>query len=299
MANPQIQVPDSITKLDALFFEHFDAVVETVERFSAIASRINEICGERHERVHADISFSDFVNRDFEEYHRRVRYIACQEFSTPLAPFLAHEIHVLTDEIKAVSEAWRKSYDGDGRDAVKEIRMAMERCSPARLWASLAEHFNPDEQNRAAAQTHAAVLGRQLLPQRYAWYGHQRAAGADQDIKIVKGRVEICIDVHTEQRWSGRGREMRNCGLLREFAKAMDFALAQTHGASRPQCGAELGILADAYQMDRKELVSRERIDLGDGCEVVAGFQKFKLYLPQEVAGTLNMFLAEYGKPVV
>lgn len=294
--NAPSHVPQSILELDKIYFAHFDALHEAQVALDSIRNRLCGAMDYDHERIETDVELRDFLDEDIERYVRRVRSIAKEELSEPLAPFEADNIKILEAELRQVSEVHRQVYDRKPQDVVEAARAACAACSPVKVWQALKKHHDPAAQNRVAAMIHANALGRELAPHLYrSGYGYRPEA--PKEMKIVKGRAEVCLWVHTEKRWSGRGRRFANDSTVRTFAKAMDFALQQGNPGSAFTCGRNLLALCNAYQASQRELISRERINLQDGVDIVAGFEQFKLYLPLDIASSLNLFIAEYGNP--
>lgn len=298
-SNMQIDTdtPQTVIELDRIFFEHFDLVAQVESNLIGLASKIRRATGNTYIRLKAEVELMDFIRKEAFSYRDWVKTIASRELSEPLAPFNADEIKVLEREFDQLLDVYRRSSDGDPVRLVVQARQACEACAPLKVWAELKRHHDPGAQNRAAAREQASALGRELLPDVYYPYGWRRQQAASTEMKIVKGRVEVCLRVSSEADWAGKGRHLRDDSTLRTFGQAMNFALHQVEPDRTFVCGQRLLGLCQSYEMRRRELVSRERINLGDGVDIVVGFNNFKLYLPQEIAAALNVFVAEHGQP--
>lgn len=290
-------IPQQITDLEQVYFEHFDILVEAEKRLGWVTERLASISEHAYERIASEVQLSDFLFKDVGSYKDRVCFIADNLLSSPLAPFRSSQFDILAPEFRAVDNLYRYNHDTDREEFTRRARTACEACSPLKVWAALQSHHNPRAQNLQAAREHANVLGGQLLPHLYSRYGrYHQSESRPVEMKVVKGKVEICIHIYSEKDFNGR-RRFNSGSMLRDFGKAVDFALRQTWPDKMLECGQRLFDLCGDYECDRRILVSRERINLGSGVEIVTGFQQFKLYLPQEIAAALNMFIAEYGEP--
>lgn len=290
-----VQPPSRIGELDALFFDHLETVISVSGQLEEIGRRMVEVTSDRYADIKSSVSLDDFLAHDVAKYQKQVRHIAAEELSTPLAPFKANSIEVLEKEFEKVNHIYRYSHETERRQLLKRAREACALVSPLRVWEALKAHHDPEAQNRVAAEEHARVLGYQLAPQIYARNSWNRSL-SPAEMKIVKGRVEIPISVYTDTGWGSKERRWGDNRGLRDFGKAMNFALDQLEPEACHPCGTRLVALCDAYMMNQRPVVSRERIDLGGGADVIAGFKEFKLYLPQDIAGKLNLFLAQYGQ---
>lgn len=293
----QSDVPAAVSELEAIFHEHFEATVALSDVLGSITDRINAVAGCQHVSIKSEVRVDDFLHYDVDRYVRWVKRIAAETLSAPLAPFKADEIEVLSEEMGDLKEIARHCYGGDDHTLARRARPLLAKCSPLSVWRALKVHHNPTVQNRAAAEKQANALGQVLAPHLFSLYDWRRSKGA-VEMKIVKGKVEVILNVQTEKNWSGTERELISSVDLRNFACAMDFALRQIHQGRTFRCGTGLMELADDYGSHRRNVVSRERIDLGDGVHIVIGHQRFKLYLPQDIAASINLFVAEYGSPV-
>lgn len=293
----QSDVPAVVIELEEIFHEHFEAVVASAGVLGSISGRLSAVTGRQVESIKSEVRVFDFLHHDVGDYVRRVKAVAAVALSAPLSPFEANELEVLVEEIDKVEEAARHSYDLDAHAMARRARPLLARCSPLKVWRALKAHHDPAAQNRVAATQQANTLGRTLAPHLFSPAYYRRGSQDPVEMKIVKGKVEVVLDVYTEKSWSSSKRTLSSSANVNDFAGGMDFALRQIHPDRAFVCGTRLMALCGDYRVNRRCVISRERIELGDGVHLVTGYQHFKLYLPQEVAAALNLFVAEYGTP--
>lgn len=273
--------PESITILEQAFFEELDLRAEITEKVRALGAKIKSACSSgRDTGIDVEPTY-DMLDR----YLERVEEVARVTFSTQLAPF-------------NVERAWTRDVISEARDALhldrysgdRDPSQALRAASPKALWRAIAKNYDPAAQEKAQIRKDAEVLARKmgLLNRSYTESG-------PRSFKIVKGLVEIPITVYTEKRWYERRVMEGDVRTLAEFGHALAGALARTGDGSAASVGHEFASTIQSYAWGHREVVSRERIPLGFSCELVTMFREFKLYVSQDIAARINLFIAESG----
>lgn len=218
----------------------------------------------------------------FTAYGRRVEEYARHALSCEGAPFIASLDGVLVDG----GDLYRRNYRGGNRcdDATRAREQAevVEFFSPIVLWREIYKAFDPDAQRRAANKKCADKIRSE--------FGMRR--GRLPDMKVVKGRVEVVIRVWTRINFNST-RQLSYDSRLHELGDAIQQALLDS-GVDATFGHKFSNLCRQLHEHSNRVIVSRERVHLGDGVDVVLGYEAFKLYLPQEIANTVNMFLSEY-----
>lgn len=221
------------------------------------------------------------INIDaLEIYTDRVVAYARKVFSSEGAPFKGN----LDDYKKGLHRAVQRTYMNNGEYADR-AHVLVSIYSPIAAWKEIAKQFDPDAQRKAENIKAARVIR--------GAFGMLR--GDDTQMRVVKGRAEVSIQVWTEE--GPKGRRFGYQSSITDVGKSL-----QQFAADAGLAGARFGTrFAELCQElgygGGRPIISRERVDLGDGADVVLGYSAFKLYLPLEIAGMINMFLAEYPQP--
>ena len=204
----------------------------------------------------------------------RVESVAQRLLGTPNAPFLGS----LRNYVASQNDVFLSFFRLDTEEVSPELAAAFD---PVTLWAELSKQHDPNRQlqwaNKAAAHK---IRGE---------FGMRRGAAR---WKEVGGRVEVSIQVWSEVAHGG-GRRLGYNSRVHELGDALQQAMAHSDlVCSFGQRFASMCV--DLGRYSGNNIVSRQRVDLGDGVDVVLGFSAFKLYLPKGIAGAVNLFLAEY-----
>lgn len=274
--------PEPIAILEQAFFEELDLRSEITEKVRALSAKISSACSSgRGTGIDVEPTY-DMLDR----YVERVEEIARVTFSTQLAPFNVKR-EWTSNLISEVRDALHYSRYSGGIDPTPALRAA----SPKALWSVIAKHYDPAAQEKAQIRKDAEILASRmgLLNRHYT-------GGGPRSFKIVKGLVEIPITVYTEKDWSQKKRVMEgDARYLVEFGDALTGALARTGDGSAASVGEAYASTIRTYAWGHREVVSRERIPLGHSCELVTTFREFKLYVPQDIAARINLFIAKSG----
>lgn len=157
------------------------------------------------------------------------------------------------------------------------------RLRPSAVWQQILAEYPPERVQAEAAQraAHALVKGLRLARQ--------------PPMREVKGKVEIVMPVYPES-YCNEPRISYGCreelltlqAALESFAHhALDDAQARAIEQARP-------VVQDLTRHGRV-LVSRERLHLGAGIEVVTYKEQFKFYFPQDIAAALNAYVSQHA----
>ncbi|MEC4339858.1 hypothetical protein VPH13_14120 [Stenotrophomonas pavanii] len=282
-ANANSDIPAPIIALEAAYRAEIALRMEVDQKVDRINAEMNgggftkfgqiDIAG-RHGIAMSSCNFT--------AYGRRVEEYARHALSIEGAPFTASLDDVLVDG----GDLYRRKYRGGNRcdDAVRAREQAevVEFFSPIVLWREIHKAFDPEAQRRAANKECAHKIRSE--------FGmlHGRAP----EMKVVKGRVEVVIRVWTRINFNST-RQLSYDSRLHELGDAIQQALLES-GVDATFGHKFSNLCRQLHEHSNRVIVSRERVHLGDGVDVVLGYEAFKLYLPQEIANTVNMFLSEY-----
>ncbi len=271
-------IPAAILTLESIYREEMALRVSTEERFAQLESRLR--AGEHGWSAFIDVGGRTGIgiNTDvLQRYLDRVTEYAKKAFSVEGAPFTG-TLNEYTGELHhTVNRAFHRA--GQGSEALAKL---LDAYSPIRAWHAISKQHNPAAQRHAASRKAARTIR--------GHFGMLR--GDDAAMRTVKGRVEVSISVYTTL--SSRGQRVLPYGSqLPGLGEALQQAMVDS--GSGAEFGRHFtGLCNEVTEYKSRPIISRERVDLGDGVDVVMGFNAFKLYLPLEIAGLINMFLAEY-----
>lgn len=274
---PAVSVPPEITALESVYRAQIQLCGEINTRAAALRRQLSSITGMEYERVEIEAC----IDRGFfQKQIERVTTVAHARLSTPTAAYEPGD----RSWLNAAWEAHQNWYRREGDDNLPP-EAVLGAFSPLALWLKCVEHHDPQ-----AIENRAARLDARTIAFAFGMIGH-RAEKRDQQMKVVKGRVEIAIDVYTSRDFGGDRR--LNSDALSRLGAAMEAAQLRC-GGGHQVIGRCLKGLGDRLHYGREYVISRKRVDLGGGADIVHGHNAFKLYLPTPVAQELNMYVAEY-----
>ncbi|MGH8465671.1 MAG: hypothetical protein ACRER5_16130 [Pseudomonas sp.] len=274
---PAANVPHEITALESVYRAQIQLCSEINARAAALRQELSSIYGMQYERVEIEAS----IDRSFfQKQIERVTTVANARLSTPTAAYEPGDRRW----IQPAWDAYQNWYCRDGDDSIPPEEVLVP-FSPVALWLKCVEHHDPQ-----SIENKAARLDARTIAYAFGVIG-RRAEQRNQQMKVVKGRVEICIDVYTARDFSGDRRLNSDC--LTRLGAAMEAAQLRC-GGGHEAIGRNLRSLGDRLHYNREFVISRKRDDLGGGADIVHGHNTFKLYLPTAVAQELNMYVAEY-----
>lgn len=220
------------------------------------------------------------MDRDFYyRYQQRVERFAKHELSSPGAPFTASLEH-MKDQCY---DLHRLTYSGDENKVAQVRKQLAELFSPITLWREIYKGFDPAAQRRAQSFKAAAIIR--------SCFGISQRNPAPQ-MKLVKGRVEVAMRAWVRMNYRGQ-RELSTGSDLHQLGDALQQAM--TDALIDVSFPATLSRICTAMrEHGSRPIQSRERIELGDNVAMVTTYETFKLYLPQQHASAINLFLAEF-----
>ncbi len=261
-----------VIELDAIFCAELALIEQTAKAYSSLGRRLHALPCMEYERFTVDAELDrELLTR----YIARTKALAVHHLSCSTAPFDPSTHDLFEDEW----EVWRSCYCQ--RDTKVTLREAAMSFRPLKAWERIVAQFDPVALERAGARLDARTIAGSFGILRD--YGRQNA-----QMKIVRGRVEIPIRVYVEKNYRGVAH-MRG-DSLHELGKAIAATLARAELS--PAIGH--GLISLGRQLCHAPVVSRQRVDLGDGADIVQGYEHFKLYLPTGVAEALNIAIAEH-----
>lgn len=270
-------VPPAILALEAIYREEMALRLSAVARFTELETRLSE--GGHGWGSHIDVGgrtgigvSSDVLAR----FHERVTVYAQKTLSIEGAPFTK----TLTDYTANLHHTTGRWLYREGQDSEGLARL-LDAYSPIRAWEAICKLHDPEAQRTAACRKAAHTIR--------GYFGMNR--GDDAAMRTVKGRVEVSISAYTTP--TREGRKLPYGTRLPELGAALHQSMVDS--GSGTQFGERfIGLCKEITEYNGRPFESRERVDLGDGVDVVLGFNAFKLYLPMGIAGLINMFLAEF-----
>jgi len=282
-ANVNSDIPGPIIALEAAYRAELALRLEVEQKVDRINAEMNGGGFSKFGQI--DIAGRQGIamsSCNFTAYGRRVEEYARHALSVEGAPFTGSLDDVLTDGGDLYRRNYRGSYRCDEEKNEQGQRELIEFFSPITLWREIYKAFDPDAQRRAANKKCAHKIRSE--------FGmlHGRAP----EMKVVKGRVEVVIRVWTRINFNST-RQLSYDSRLHELGDAMQQALLES-GVDATFGHKFSNLCRQLHEHSNRVIVSRERVHLGDGVDVVLGYEAFKLYLPQEIANTVNMFLSEY-----
>lgn len=282
-ANVNSDIPGPIIALEAAYRAELALRLEVEQKVDRINAVMNGGGYSKFGRI--DIAGRQGIAMSscrFTEYGRRVEEYARHALSSDGAPFTASLDDVLVDGGDLYRRKYRDGNRCDDAGRAQEQSEVEEFFSPIVLWLELYKAFDPAAQRRAANKKCAHKIRSE--------FGmlHGRAP----EMKVVKGRVEVVIRVWTRINFNST-RQLSYDSRLHELGDAMQQALLES-GVDATFGHKFSNLCRQLHEHSNRVIVSRERVHLGDGVDVVLGYEAFKLYLPQEIANTVNMFLSEY-----
>ncbi|OGU23760.1 MAG: hypothetical protein A2580_17915 [Hydrogenophilales bacterium RIFOXYD1_FULL_62_11] len=284
-ARPAVNMPPEVLELDALYFAEFTLHQETSRKVRELKGRLQCLPGMKYESLDLlnGVSDSADIRKLVDGYATRIGQVAEARLSLPHAPFNHEQFRVMSDTRERIQDYHQDTCDLETREEnEKALLDFITSMRPLTVWDEYVKHFNPENQLLLQARRHAAVVNNYFSTYR----------GDPQPMKIVRGCVELIVNVYCQKRFHG-GREYDG-SWMRALGPALDTAMEMTRDGGEVLCfGDQLESLGNQFQRGRA-VNSRERIDLGDGASVVVGFEAFKLYLPQAIAARANLFVAEH-----
>lgn len=216
----------------------------------------------------------ELSHRELRVYIKRVEAFASRALSLEGAPFKGS----LSDYSIEASEAFDAFEQSIGNCEPADIDPLMDRYSPLACWRAIAAQFNPDAQKHAANRQAA-----HKIRDAFDMYFNP------PEMKLVSGRVELQARVYLHKDHRNE-RTLTHDDGLHQLGQALEQSCAHA--------GLDIGfgrnLASWASHLYRNPVVSRRRIDLGDGVYLVLGYEHFKFYFPQSIAAAINVFLAEY-----
>lgn len=280
MSNPPSELPAAIEQLQALFFENLALQEQLEAQVNSLESRLAQAMGKEYARCGIRIS-ADGTHRIVEEFHDRVETVARKELSVRGGPF---------DPETQMRPCARTllPYGAEG----ETLETALEQLSPVSYWRILAASVDPAMQRARAARDAAVELGKLVglvSPER--WHYTVKRNPNFEAPKVVRGCVELdLIGTYVEE-----GFDRRRLGVTEttlEAAKAIQYALDET-GFDGPRVGDLLHRALLQVSAYGSCFTPRERIDVGGGASIMTFVKGTKLYLPQEIASAINLFVSE------
>lgn len=271
-ATSKILPTPAVLELDAIFMAELDLIHQTACAYADLGRRLYALPGLQYERFTVDAEISRELIR---RYIDRTKELAIRHLSCETAPFDPSTDDLFEDEWEAWAEQYRRS---QAHVCVRDLAKAFR---PLNAWALIVAQHDHDALERAAARADARKIA--------GYFGILRDYGRqNQEMKIVRGRVEVAIRVYVEKNY--RGEAQMRSDSLGDLGQAIAATLARADRS--PAIGYNLTALG--RQLRNEAVVSRKRVDLGEGADIVQGFENFKLHLPMEVATALNVAIAEH-----
>lgn len=281
--NPNSDVPCAIIALEGAYRAELALRLDVGQRLDRINTLMNGGGFSMFGKV--DIAGRDGIamsSDNFAEYVRRVEEYACHALSVEGAPFTASLRDARARGHELFSASYYRSHRQDSEVRDQQHQEVIEFFSPISLWREIYKSFDPAAQRRAANMKHAESIR--------SYFGMHRQS--NPEMRIVKGRIEVVIRIWAAIKRDGARRLAYN-SKLHELGTAMQQVMID-NGVDSGFGYAFDNLCQDLKEFGNRNIVSRERVNLGDGVDVVLGYEAFKLYLPQEFANAMNMFLAEY-----
>lgn len=216
----------------------------------------------------------DLGHRELRAYIKRVEAFATRELSRNGAPFTGN----LRDYSENASDAFDAHDERVGNGEATDLQSVLDLYSPLNCWRAVAAQFNPDAQRQVAN-----VQAAHRIRDEFGLYFNPGS------MKLVGGRVELQTRVYLHQNYH-KERTLNYGDNLQKLGQALDQACA--HAGLQVSFGSCLS--SWCCHLTSTPVVSRKRIDLGDGVDLVLGYEHFKFYLPQPIAAAINTFLAEH-----
>ena len=267
--------PWEIVELSAVYRAELEFRTKITQDLAALNARIGALPGRISGIELTSSRYAIGHSRDsLGAWAERVESVAQRLLGTPSAPFLGS----LRNYVASQNDVFVAFFRTDTDEVTPALAAAFD---PLTLWDELSKQHDPNRQlqwaNKAAAHK---IRGE---------FGMRRGAAP---WKEVGGRVEVSIQVWTEVA-HGAGRRLGYASRVHELGDALQQAMA--HSDLVCSFGERFASMCvDLGRYSGNDIVSRQRVDLGDGVDVVLGFNAFKLYLPKGIAGAVNLFLAEY-----
>lgn len=282
-SSPNSDIPAPIIALEGAYRAELALRLDVDQKLERINAQMNGSGFSTFQKI--DIAGRDGIamtSDKFTAYVGRVEEYARHALSVDGAPFTASLLDVRVSGQQLVSRAYYPNRRLD--DAVSEQRhqQVIEFFSPIALWREIYKSFDPAAQRRAANMKHAESIR--------SYFGMHRQS--NPEMRSVKGRVEVVIRIWTTIKRDGARRLSYN-SKLHELGSAMQQVMID-NGVDAGFGYAFDNLCQDLKEFGNRNIVSRERVNLGDGVDIVLGYEAFKLYLPQEFANAVNIFLAEY-----
>lgn len=275
-------IPDSIQRLDVLFHRTIALLQSTDREVDAINAELQGIFSRSMRTIRFSCDAPSLIQKEVEYFESLVLAVAVKEFSLPGSPFDSSYSIPMADVRDAASSIYRK-HEGAVRD--QKLIDLFTGVSPVQMWHQVVKDHDPNAQVKLAA----AQAARTIV---YA-FGLHRNSGP---MKLVKGKAEIGISVRSEPKFGQTNcRTLQSEGTLSNLASALDIFVDQAMPDHDLIFPLELKRKVNSYNYSTP-IISRERTSLGDGVELVTGYEMFKLYVPQSIAAELNLFLAEHGQ---
>lgn len=281
MINAATELPKSIIQLNVLFFENVELESKLERQVDDLNSKLEKAMGSTYERCGLKIS-SEGYHRIISDYQKRVEKVAREALSVPGGPF-EPDISLRPS-----------SYDLLPYSAEAEQReQALQKLSPATYWRVVAATVDPSAQQEKAARDSAIVLGRFVGLLSGDRWGQGLTRNDDFVApKTVKGALEFeLVGAYVHDEFGGR-RRLSVSEHAVEVSDAIQYALDATGHDGDP-----VGTLlrkALLHMSGRDWMfVPRERVEVGGGAWIVTFVKGSKLYLPQDVAQAINLFVSE------
>lgn len=273
-------IPSSILDLDRALRDEFAQLAHLREQAAGASSRWE---GTTVSTV-VSAPEHDVAPKLVRQVIREVVRLAESSLSQPGAPLRCNvddwvQTHFRDPEDRARRRAF---HDDDWRAATAA---PWEEFRPADLWRHIVSAYAPDriiqEARRRAAERIIRVF----------WLR------SSDEIRRQGSRIELVIRRWSEKEWSGTARKYPSRGDrdLQALREAMEVfhAASGIDTSTVDLCGlADFLASTEAYDF---RFHSRDRQDFRGALSAVLFNNEIKVYLPDHVAGALNMFLSEHG----
>lgn len=283
MTADHAQVPETISLLEAAFWDQIKLGDRLEREVSEFEARLQQITGNQYERSNIKVS-APYAPNIVESYFERVERFATTALSVAGGEF------VPSHQARPSGDFYGSFYDKTEEAKAKIIA----HCSPLAHWKSLIRFADPAQQRAVHAKKCARALARMLGMISYRDF-ETKLSTSFVAPSIVKGCAEIPFSgvYVTEGFSSSKNVSVSADGY--ECATSLSYALVHEDAPELAGIGDALDSRLREYARNRAGgFVSRERTDLGNGASLVAFAKGFKLYLPQVVAGHVNMFITEH-----